>query len=120
MCSYLQMSDPIDAILADTVLLAIIILIILIVVGSFMWVFRVSMTDRMYKKRYIERKENRMPRMRMPELKYKKKQRINPRYTYVGPKGIWNVFVDSKTGKTIYRNRKTGERKDKKIDGVMV
>lgn len=120
MCSYLQMSDPIDAILADTVLLAIIILIILIVIGSFMWVFRVSATDRMYKKRYIETKENRMPRMRMPELKYKKKQRIDPRYTYVGPKGIWNVFVDSKTGKTIYRNRKTGERKDKKIDGVMV
>ena len=103
------MSDPIDAILADTVLLAIIILIILIVIGATMWVFRVSTTERMYKKRYLERKENRMPRMRMPELKYKKKQRIDPRYTYVGPKGIWNVFVDSRTGKTIYRNRKIDE-----------
>tara|TARA_B100000676_G_C17843729_1_gene714365 strand:+ start:413 stop:757 length:345 start_codon:yes stop_codon:yes gene_type:complete len=114
------MSDPIDSILTDTLLLLIFIAIIMFVAGGIMWVFRVSASDETYRKRY--RQKSRIPRLRIPSLnsKKRKKRNIDPRYTYIGPQGMWNVFMNPKTGKTIYKNRKTGEVKDNKVNGVMV
>ena len=90
------MSDPIDAILGDTILLLIVIIILLVVVGGIFNIFFFRVVDDRYKSGYRRRKSS-----------YKKIPRRNKRYTFVGQKGMFNVYMDSETGKPVYENRKT-------------
>ena len=120
------MSDPIDAILSDTLSIIILLLAVVFSIGVITWVFNTRWDDDRYKEKYSWKSRRRamVPMYRKPykpKIPQPKSRRVrfDPKLIYMGPEGDYLKYRDIDTGKYIYKIRKTGEMKTKR-EGVMI